>query len=157
MLLVAVAPIHAQDSLPRFEAIVGGPATAAFAVPAGGRFTLRPDLTYQRGWAAVGPVRRGSSTTGLGLSLLYTLTRDAQTHTYVGPRVALSRFSSGRDGNTVAIYDLFAGAQAQVTPRIGVLGEAGLRVSDADTSTPDLYVRSVSLAVRTSLGVAIRF
>ncbi len=166
--VVAATPLgaqgEAQDALQgealgrRPALVIAGPATVGLQIPLSARLTLRPDLSITRTTFNVSGNESKFVNLGLGLGLLVRLGQFDGMHTYVAPRVAISR-STFDDGSTSDLwfFDAAFGVSAPVTKRLAIFGEVGPRVTYSDQSTSTVENRTTNLVARSALGVTFAF
>jgi hypothetical protein len=158
--LVVASPLAAQDeSISRRPALViAGPSTVGLLLPLTARLALRPDLAITRTTFSVSGSETKFVNLSVGLGLLVRLREFDGMHTYVTPRVALSR-STFDNGSTSDLwfFDAAFGVSAPLATRLAIFGEVGPRVTYSDQSTPGATNRNTNLVARAALGATFTF
>jgi len=158
--LVIASPLAAQDeTVPRRPALViAGPSTVGLLLPLTARLALRPDLAMTRTTFSVSGSETKFVNLGVGLGLLVRLGEFDGMHTYVTPRVALSK-STFDNGSTSDLwfFDAAFGVSAPLTTRLAIFGEVGPRVTYSDQSGPGATNRTTNLVARSALGATFTF
>jgi hypothetical protein len=161
---VAATPAFAQAPS-KVGLTLGYPSSVGLLIPVSGSVTLRPELGFSRTSAEFeGPFvvddSRTSWTIAAGLSALFYGKSWNDLRTYVSPRVAYNRASSGGD---VAATGWAAtgsfGAHYVLSDRFSVFGEVGLgwSRSTSNSSNGTTSSRSTTWSTRSALGAAIYF
>jgi hypothetical protein len=159
-MLAGAAPLAAQDEAVsrRPALVIAGPSTVGMLWPITARLALRPDLAVTRTTFSVSGSETKFVNLGVGLGLLVRLREFDGMHTYVTPRVALSR-STFNDGSTSDLwfFDAAFGVSAPLVKRLAIFGEVGPRVTYSDQSTTGATNRTTNLVARSALGATFRF
>lgn len=157
---IPLLPLAAQNaSLARRPALViAGPSTVGLQFPITARLMLRPDLSLTRLTFNVAGNETKFVNVGVGIGVLVTLSEIERLHTYVAPRVALSR-NTFDDGSFTDLwfFDAAFGVAAPLTSRLAIFGEVGPRVTYTDQSTAALINRTTNLVARSALGANFSF
>lgn len=160
LLILTAATAAAQEASPtrRPALVIAGPSTVGLQFPITKRLAVRPDLSLTRTTFNVSGNETKFVNLGVGIGLLVRLREFEGAHTYVTPRVALSR-NTFDDGSSTDLwfFDAAFGASAAITRRLAIFGEVGPRVTYSDQSTTAVINRTTNLVARSALGATFTF